>query len=1036
MKMKTVFSFSILVMLFTAAFFPNPLGAQEAGKAEVNDYARIEAKVAELMETGDIPGLSLVIVRGDKPDYIKGFGYADAEKKIPVTPETLFELCSTSKAFTALAVMKCEADGLINLDASVSNYLPGFYTLYKGEKQAITIRQLLHQTSGIPFRSIVNIPRSTEKDALQKTVQRMVGYELDSLPGTKYQYATINYDILGAVLEKATGMPYEDYMVKNILGPLGLYRTLVGKEQVKGAELKTAEGYKIGFFEARKYRAPSYRGNNPAGYIISNGLDMARWLKLQMGLEQSPYTPLILETQQRDRTVPVDSNTMLSYAMGWMESMDGSGIIQHSGNNPNYTAHVMFNPEKKIGVVALANSDSAYTPYIAASVMNLLQGKPLTSDAALGGSIDRSTSIISIVLMLYLLCVVLFFGLVVLEVIKKKRRFEGLTLKTLGRLGGALLLMLPFALGVYLLPRVIADVNWETALVWSPVSFKVAAGLILGAMGFSYLGYIFSVLFPQQNPYYRSAPFLILISLLSGGANAVVIFLISMSLYVKIKLGYLVFYFVLASLLYLLGRKVLQSKLLKISFGIIYDLRMKLIDRIFNTSYQSYEKLDSGRIVATLNNDTTTLGGFANFLVTILSSIITILGAFMYLAAIAFWTTLVTLAVIILVGVIYSIVTGKATPLFNAARDTQNTFLSLLNGMNSGFKELSLHSAKKVAYRGDVRDVTDRFRSASSSAMLKYVNAFMVGESMLIIVLGAVTFLIPTLLPDIKTATLMSFIMVLLYLIGPVTGILNAIPGLAQMKISWQRVQGLLKEIPANIEGQTFDRPRLPSQIGEVQNISAKGVFFEYSSKDESEKFAVGPLDFEAKKGEIIFVIGGNGSGKTTLAKLLTGLYIPDKGSITIDGKEIPNDQLGEYFSVIFGDYHLFEKLYDVDMSGKDQELNEYLGLLRLQDKVSVTGNAFTTLELSGGQRKRLALLRCYLEDRPIYLFDEVAADQDPEFRKFFYRNLLTRMKEKGKTVIAITHDDHYFDVADRVVKMDLGRIDKVGAGSEFSVTR
>jgi len=1036
MKMKTFFSFSILALLFLATFFPFPLGAQETGKAVETDYAQIESKVVELMEAGDIPGLTLVIVRGDKPDYIKGFGYADVEKKVPVTPGTLFELCSTSKAFTALAVLKCEADGLINLDAPVSNYLPWFYTLYKGEKQKITIRQLLHQTSGIPFRSIAEIPRSRDKDALEQTVRRMVGYELDSLPGKKYQYATINYDILGAVIEKATGMSYEDYMEKNILRPLELNQTLVGKGQLKEVEMKEAVGYKIGFFKAREYQAPTYRGNNPAGYIISNGMDMARWLKLQMGLEQSPFTPLMLETQKRDRTVPVDPNTMLSYAMGWMETMDGSGIIQHSGANPNYTAHVMFNPEKKIGVITLANSNSNYTPYIANSVMNLLQDKPLPPDTYLGGSIDRSTSIISIVLMLYLLCVVIFFGLVTLELIKKKRRFEGFTLKILGRLAGTLVILLPFAAGVYLLPRVIADVNWETALVWSPVSFKIAAGLILGAMGASYLGYIFSVLFPQQNQYYRSAPFLILISLLSGGANAAVIFLITMSLYVKVKLVYLVFYFALVSLLYLLGRKVLQSKLLKITFNIIYDLRMTLIDRIFNTSYQRYEKLDTGQVIATLNNDTTTLGGTANFLVTILSSIITILGAFLYLAAIAFWTTLVTVAVIILVSVVYFIVTQKATPLFNAARDTQNTFLSLLNGLNNGFKELSLHSAKKVSYRSDVRDVTDKFRSTSSNAMLKFINAFMVGESMLIVVLGAVTFAIPTLLPDIKTTTLMSFIMVLLYLIGPVTGILNAIPGLTQMKISWQRIQTLMKEIPSNIEGQTFDKPRLPSQIEEVKGISAKGVFFEYSGKDEGEKFAVGPLDFEAKKGEIIFVIGGNGSGKTTLAKLLTGLYVPDKGSITINGKEISNDQLGEYFSVIFGDYHLFEKLYDVDMAGKDQELDEYLDLLRLQEKVSIEDNAFTTLELSGGQRKRLALLRCYLEDRPIYLFDEVAADQDPEFRRFFYRNLLMKMKEKGKTIIAITHDDHYFDVADRVVKMDMGKIDKVGPGSEFSVTK
>ena len=1034
MKMKTVFGFSILVLLLFTTFFHYPLPLSAADQVDGLKADEIAKDVQRLMEEGDIPGLSLVIVRAGQPDFLKGFGYADVEKKTPVSPSTLFELCSTSKAFTALAVLKCEADGLVSLDAPVANYLPWFYVLYKGEKQKITIRQLLHQTSGIPFRSISRIPASQAKNALEQTVRNLVGIELDFAPGTRFQYATVNYDILGAVIEAAAGMSYEDYMVKNIFRPLDLTHTLVGKEQLEGLKAETAAGYKIGFFEARPYRAPAYRGNNPAGYVISNGIDMARWLKLQIGLEETPLSPLIRETQQRDRSVRPDSNTMLAYAMGWMPALDGSGMILHGGLNPNYTAHLVFNPEEKIGVAVLANSNSNFTPYIANAVMSRLQGKPLPPEVNLGDSVDKSCSVISFVLIFYLLCTVGFFVWVLVDLGKRKRRFEPVSLKKIGRLLGALLLFLPFVAGVWLLPFVIANITWETALVWTPTSFKIAAGLILLAMAVSFLGYLFSVLFPQQNKYLRSAPFLVLISLLSGGANAVVIFLISMSLYVQVKLGYLVFYFALAGILYLVGRKVLQARLIKISFDIIYDLRMKLVDRIFNTSYQNFEKLDSGRVIATLNNDTNQLGGTANVFVTILSSLITIMGAFLYLAAIAFWATLVTVGVIVLVSVIYSVVTQRATALFNIARNTQNEYLSLLNGLNSGFKELSIHSAKRVAYRGDVAGVTENFRDVSCNAMIKFVNAFMVGESMLIMVLGAVAFAIPVLLPQIKTPTLMSFIMVLLYLIGPVTAILNSIPQFVQMRIAWQRVRGLMDEIPANI--QTLDKPRLPSEVGEVEQIKASGVIFEYKAEDESENFVVGPLDFEAKKGEIVFVIGGNGSGKTTLAKLLTGLYIPDKGSIEINGKEITNDQLGEYFSVVFGDFHLFEKLYDVDLQGKEQELNNHLEMLRLQEKVNVTDNAFTTIDLSGGQRKRLALLRCYLEDRPIYLFDEVAADQDPEFRKFFYRNLLPIMKEKGKMVIAITHDDHYFDVADRVIKMDMGKIDLVGEGSLFSVTK
>ena len=319
--------------------------------------------------------------------------------------------------------------------------------------------------------------------------------------------------------------------------------------------------------------------------------------------------------------------------------------------------------------------------------------------------------------------------------------------------------------------------------------------------------------------------------------------------------------------------------------------------------------------------------------------------------------------------------------------------------------------------------------------MIKFINAFMVGESLLVAVLGAVAFGVPRLFPHIQNWTLMSFIMALLYLIGPVNGILHSIPQITQLKIAWNRVQKFIKDIPANMQPE--DVATLKTGMKEVQSLAAKGVIYEYESQGEEEPFKLGPIDFEAKKGEIVFIVGGNGSGKTTLAKMLTGLYIPHGGSITIDGQEVTNYQLGEYFSTVFSGYHLFEKLYNIDLNNgeKRKEGEQYLETLNLQDKVSLGEDSFSTINLSGGQRKRLALLQCYLEDCPIYLFDEVAADQDPEFRRFFYRNLLVRMKERGKIVIAITHDDHYFDVADKVIKLDMGKVDVLTEGCQYMLS-
>ncbi|MEM1002740.1 MAG: ATP-binding cassette domain-containing protein, partial [Bacteroidota bacterium] len=166
-----------------------------------------------------------------------------------------------------------------------------------------------------------------------------------------------------------------------------------------------------------------------------------------------------------------------------------------------------------------------------------------------------------------------------------------------------------------------------------------------------------------------------------------------------------------------------------------------------------------------------------------------------------------------------------------------------------------------------------------------------------------------------------------------------------------------------------------------------------------------------------------NGSGKTTLAKLLTGLYEPDRGVVMINNKALKNAELSEYFSTVFSPPYLFEKLYSVDLKDRTEELHNYLRLLDLEQKVAISENQYSTINLSSGQRKRLALLQCYLEDSPIYLFDEWAADQDPDYRNFFYKTLLPEMKLLGKIVIAITHDDHYFHLADKILKMDRGKL-------------
>src|SRR5688572_2531437 len=189
-----------------------------------------DRRIGELMSKGDIPGLSLVIVKGDQT-MVKGFGYADLQTNTKVTPQTFFEIGSCTKAFTALAALKLQKEGLLNLNDPVTKYLPWLQMRYKDREFPITLDQFLHHTSGVPFKSISHIPADTSSRALENTVRTLVGQELAHVPGTVYEYATINYDVIGLVIDKVSGMSYERYMVENIFQPLGLKNTFFGKEQ-------------------------------------------------------------------------------------------------------------------------------------------------------------------------------------------------------------------------------------------------------------------------------------------------------------------------------------------------------------------------------------------------------------------------------------------------------------------------------------------------------------------------------------------------------------------------------------------------------------------------------------------------------------------------------------------------------------------------------------------------------------------------------------------------------------------------------------
>lgn len=237
--------------------------------------------------------------------------------------------------------------------------------------------------------------------------------------------------------------------------------------------------------------------------------------------------------------------------------------------------------------------------------------------------------------------------------------------------------------------------------------------------------------------------------------------------------------------------------------------------------------------------------------------------------------------------------------------------------------------------------------------------------------------------------------------------------------------QGFANSLPALVpESPSSERKLIP--FPSHPPYSQKGNPPPPPRADE-KGFLLGPISFSWQPGELIFIIGGNGSGKSTLAKLITGLYPPLSGAIYLNGKRITQDNVEWYrqhFSAIFYDFYLFDSFLGFDRPNLDQEVENYLMQLQLAHKVTIKNGVLSTTELSQGQRKRLALLTAYLEDRPIYVFDEWAADQEPRFRELFYKQILLQLKERGKIVIVISHDERYFHLADHIIKLDYGAVE------------
>ncbi|MCF6442838.1 cyclic peptide export ABC transporter [Pseudoalteromonas luteoviolacea] len=486
-----------------------------------------------------------------------------------------------------------------------------------------------------------------------------------------------------------------------------------------------------------------------------------------------------------------------------------------------------------------------------------------------------------------------------------------------------------------------------------------------------------------------------------------------------LKPGQALLFTILCSLILLL-RCYSQISLASVSLKVGKNTRLKFYNNISQSSIFNLESVGLHRLYNAITVDITHVvtgaSAFPLFLVN-LATTVSLLG---FLAFSNFDIFKIIIILILSVLVLYQIPIYLASKNVQKARNLRDQLQHSVNGLILGAKELKLNSDKREYFhRNHLQELEKSHLEASKKSQEMLISAQSFGDLTSFLIIGFICFVFVN-YHAISSSQLVGVVLVLLYITSPISMIMNDISTFIQANIAHKKIQSVLDELV--IEAGTIG---CETKIKLWSQMKLQGVVFSYGETDERH-FSVGPIDLQLSRGKVTFITGGNGSGKSTLSKLLTLHYHPSRGSIIFDDVRITDENINIYrqsISAIYTDFYLFDELLIEDLSSKEQEINHYLKLLKIDDKVSIVNGRFSTIKLSDGQRKRLALLVSFLEDRDVYLFDEWAADQDPDFREFFYKELIFKLKSRNKLVLVVSHDNHYFDLADEIITMDSGKV-------------
>lgn len=486
--------------------------------------------------------------------------------------------------------------------------------------------------------------------------------------------------------------------------------------------------------------------------------------------------------------------------------------------------------------------------------------------------------------------------------------------------------------------------------------------------------------------------------------------------------------FVLAVMVVMAFGVLSQYILLRLSSVVVFDTQKSLLERFLATDYERIERIGGHRIMATMEGDVSALARGSALLPAFTYSFITVILCLMYMLYSSWELFLFVALVVALIIAGAKVMLNRAMIHQSALRACMDSFFRGLQALTNGGKELSASPERRRHFYFSVMlPLFNDIRKTTVKSEILYISAGSFASTLVFFLVGSVVFGASYFVPGVKAEVVVSFVLVILYVVEPLNNVVNISGEFNEVRVALNNISRL------DLAGA--DKFSLPVGSREVAGIKRnkiqfESVFFKYESVEGGDgyDFSVGPLSTEMRAGEITFVTGGNGSGKSTFVKLLVGLYRPKSGRIFVDemlvGEDLSVEDYKSSISVIFSDFFLFNQLLDDEgVAADDKAISNHLKRLELDKKVRSRDGVLSSPDLSQGQKKRLALLQSYLHDAAICVYDEWAADQDPRFKHYFYCDLLPELKRQGKIIVIISHDDRYFQLADQVIRLDEGEL-------------